>query len=69
MPWTPEMLATMPHDNAGPKLVASIWALQAAAAAFLGLRLYCKLSRHNRLWWDDYLLIGSWVGEPLGRVK
>ena len=61
MPWTPEQLATFPHDNAGPRLLSSIWPLLGLAALFLGLRIYCKVSRHNRLWWDDYVLIASWV--------
>ena len=61
MPWTPEQLATFPHDHAGPRLIAAMWPLLALAALFLGLRLYCKISRHNRLWWDDYMLIASWV--------
>ena len=64
MPWTPEQLATFPHDHAGPRLLAAMWPLLALAALFLGLRLYCKISRHNRLWWDDYLLIASWVSLP-----
>jgi len=58
---TPEQIALLPHDNAGMKLLSSIWPLIALAAVFLGLRIYCKVSRHNRLWWDDYLLIASWV--------
>ena len=59
--WTPEQLALLPHDNGGTRLVASIWCLAAFSAVFLALRLYCKVSRHNRLWWDDYMLIAAWV--------
>jgi hypothetical protein len=25
------------------------------------LRIYAKLSRRQRLWWDDYILIAAWV--------
>ncbi|KAK4120726.1 hypothetical protein N657DRAFT_648913 [Parathielavia appendiculata] len=39
----------------------AIWSLTIAAAVFLALRLYCKLSRGRLLWWDDYFLIASWV--------
>jgi len=60
LPWTLEQMSH--HDHAGTRLVAAMWPLLALAGLFLGLRLYCKISRHNRLWWDDYLLIASWVG-------
>ena len=45
----------------GPTLVASIWTLIAVSAIFLGLRVYCRLSRARSLWWDDHLLIASWL--------
>jgi hypothetical protein len=35
--------------------------LTIAAAVFLALRVYCKLSRRRSLWWDDHFLIASWV--------
>lgn len=50
-----------PHDNYGPQVNYAIWALTAAAATFLGLRVYCKFLRRRGLWWDDYILIASWV--------
>jgi hypothetical protein len=59
--YTPEQLAALPHDNQGPRLVVVIWLLLALATFFLGMRIYCKLSRHSGLWWDDHILIGSWV--------
>ncbi|TGJ83679.1 hypothetical protein E0Z10_g5056 [Xylaria hypoxylon] len=37
------------------------WTLTVLAAVFLSLRVYCKLSRSRGLWWDDYILITSWV--------
>lgn len=39
----------------------SCWALTALAAAFMGLRIYCKKYRGRGLWWDDHVLILSWV--------
>lgn len=48
--------------NLGPQMVVTNWTLDAVSGLFLGLRIYCKLSRKRRLWWDDYLLIASWVG-------
>ncbi|KAH8884074.1 putative integral membrane protein [Thozetella sp. PMI_491] len=58
---TPEQIAALPHDNAAPKLNIIIWVLAALSGIFLVLRLYCKISRRNRLWWDDYILVAAWV--------
>lgn len=43
------------------KVNGGIWALCLAASVFLGLRLWCKIDRKHGLWWDDYILIASWV--------
>ncbi|KAF2970160.1 hypothetical protein GQX73_g3368 [Xylaria multiplex] len=45
----------------GVVLNAVNWTLTALSAAFLSLRVYCKLSRGRGLWWDDYILIASFV--------
>lgn len=50
-----------PTTNFGPQVNFTIWLLTALSAAFLALRVYCKFLRHRGLWWDDYLLIASWV--------
>jgi hypothetical protein len=50
-----------PHDNYSALVNGTIWFLTGLALIFLCLRLYCKLWRHRRLWWDDCLLIMSWV--------
>jgi hypothetical protein len=47
-------------DN-GPVMVGVAWTLTLLAGAFLGVRIYAKLSRKQRLWWDDYVLLISWV--------
>ncbi|OIW28115.1 hypothetical protein CONLIGDRAFT_655703 [Coniochaeta ligniaria NRRL 30616] len=60
-PWTPEQLALLPHDNAGMRLVVSIWVLNFLALAFLLARVYCKFLRHRGLWWDDGVLIAAYV--------
>jgi len=60
-PLTPAQLAALPHDNAGPHLLRTIWVLIGISTLFLGLRLYCKFFRARGLWWDDYILFGSWV--------
>ncbi|KAL2197354.1 hypothetical protein P885DRAFT_35112 [Corynascus similis CBS 632.67] len=49
------------HDNLGPYLLRVIWPLAALSTLFLGLRVYCKLSRRRRLWWDDNFLIAGWI--------
>lgn len=49
------------HENLGPYLLRVVWPLAALSTLFLALRLYCKLSRRHRLWWDDYILLAGWV--------
>ncbi|KAI0025148.1 hypothetical protein F4780DRAFT_792719 [Xylariomycetidae sp. FL0641] len=48
-------------NHQGPSMVASVWVLTAFSLVFLGLRLYCKFVGHRGLWWDDHILIVSWV--------
>ncbi|KAK3346864.1 hypothetical protein B0T25DRAFT_613518 [Lasiosphaeria hispida] len=48
-------------EDYGPQVNFTIWFLTALSAAFLALRVYCKFLRHRGLWWDDHVLIGSWV--------
>lgn len=50
----------------GPQINVTIWFLTALSASFLALRVYCKFLRHRGLWWDDYLLILSWVSISYG---
>jgi hypothetical protein len=60
---TPEQLALLPHDNAGPKLNAVVWSLTALSGLVLGLRIYCRAIRRKGLWWDDGFLIAAWVSD------
>lgn len=60
-PLSPEQLALLPHDDRGPALYGVSWGLTALASTLLGLRVYCKLLGHRALWWDDWILIASWV--------
>ena len=48
-------------ENLGPYLNRVIWSLAALSTLFVGLRVYCKLLRRKQLWWDDHVLIASWV--------
>lgn len=54
-------LATGPVPNRGPAAAAVIWALVGMSTVFLALRIYCKIWRSRGLWWDDLVLIISWV--------
>lgn len=60
-PLTPEQVAALPHDNAGPQLLATVWSLFLLSSVFLSLRVYCRMLRRQHLWWDDAILIAAWV--------
>ncbi|KAJ4333205.1 hypothetical protein N0V95_009486 [Ascochyta clinopodiicola] len=47
-------------DN-GPLIVGITWWLTLLCGGFLALRIYAKMSRRQGLWWDDHILITSWV--------
>lgn len=38
-----------------------IWTLFVGATAFLTLRVWSKMHRRHGLWWDDHILIASWL--------
>ena len=58
---TPEMLAALPHDSMGPTVLVVAWVLTAITSVFLVLRLYCKISINRRIWWDDGILLASYL--------
>lgn len=58
---SPAVLQRINKENYGPQINFTIWLLTALSAMFLALRVYCKFLRHRGLWWDDYILIASWV--------
>ncbi|KAI1267969.1 hypothetical protein F5Y18DRAFT_275663 [Xylariaceae sp. FL1019] len=51
----------LPQDDFGPQIETCTWALATLALFWLGLRVYCKTRKHRGLWWDDYVLIASWI--------
>ena len=57
----------MAVDDNGPLIVGVTWFLCWFSGGFLALRLYAKISRRQRLWWDDHILIFSWVRRSLFR--
>jgi hypothetical protein len=61
-------IATRNHDGGVHAFVspfaelnAGLWSLFLGATIFLGLRLWCKVTRRYGLWYDDYILLLSWV--------
>lgn len=38
-----------------------LWCLFGGASVFLGLRIWVKFTRLQGLWYDDYILVASWV--------
>ncbi|KAF2126769.1 hypothetical protein P153DRAFT_388091 [Dothidotthia symphoricarpi CBS 119687] len=42
-------------------LNVGLWTLYAGATAFLGLRVWIKITRRHGLWYDDWILIVSWI--------
>lgn len=59
----------IPSVDYGPQVNFTMWLLTALAAMFLALRVYCKILRHRGLWWDDHILIASFVGAPTISVR
>jgi hypothetical protein len=47
--------------NPWPELNAGLWSLFAGATVFLALRVWVTITRRHGLWYDDYILIVSWV--------
>ncbi|KAI1382850.1 uncharacterized protein F4822DRAFT_98770 [Hypoxylon trugodes] len=47
--------------SAGHWINAIVWVLISLATVFLGLRIFCKYKRNRGLWWDDWILIASWL--------
>ncbi|KAK4161581.1 hypothetical protein QBC43DRAFT_217276 [Cladorrhinum sp. PSN259] len=50
-----------PIPNRAPESIAIIWAFFGLSTIFLVLRVYCKIWRSRGLWWDDHILIASWL--------
>jgi hypothetical protein len=43
------------------EVYTGLWCLQAGATVFLAARLWTKITRRHGVWWDDYILIVTWV--------
>ena len=51
----------MAPNDYGPTMNISLWTLTGLSLTFMSLRIYAKVTRHRGLWWDDWMLIASWV--------
>ncbi|KAK4141850.1 uncharacterized protein C8A04DRAFT_30542 [Dichotomopilus funicola] len=58
---SPEEYAHADHSSRANMLLSAQWSLVSFAAAFLALRIHVKISFKKGLWWDDWLLIASWI--------
>ncbi|KAG9250337.1 uncharacterized protein F5Z01DRAFT_376687 [Emericellopsis atlantica] len=45
----------------GPLMTSAIWPICGVSLLFLAARLYVRFSRNRAFWWDDWVLIASWV--------
>jgi hypothetical protein len=52
----------------GRRLNIVIWILASLSTIFLSLRLYAKVCRNRKLWWDDHFLVASFVS-LIGRIS
>ncbi|KAM7217503.1 hypothetical protein V8F06_007134 [Rhypophila decipiens] len=50
-----------PMPDRGRETVIIIWILVAFATIFTALRFYAKIWRLGKLWWDDWVLLASWL--------
>ncbi|KAL8366882.1 hypothetical protein RB595_005042 [Gaeumannomyces hyphopodioides] len=48
-------------DNVGPVSEIISWVLVGVSFVFLALRLYCKWIKSKTFWWDDWLLVITWI--------
>lgn len=55
----------MDEDDRGPNILVTNWMLAGLSGLFLAVRLACKLRATRQLWWDDYVLVVSWVSAPV----
>lgn len=63
-----KMISRRKHDGAqhgyvdpAVQLNVGLWTLFAGATVFLAMRIWIKVTRRHGLWWDDHILLISWV--------
>ncbi|KAK4095818.1 hypothetical protein N658DRAFT_459748, partial [Parathielavia hyrcaniae] len=50
------------------QILAALWSMVAVSGAFISLKTVAKRRRRMRLWWDDYLMLISWLCLGVGSV-
>ncbi|OAA56197.1 hypothetical protein SPI_07808 [Niveomyces insectorum RCEF 264] len=53
--------ANLNHEDKRKYVLVSIWILTGLSLLFLVARVLCKFCTRRRLWWDDHVMILSWV--------
>ncbi|KAM7183875.1 hypothetical protein V8F33_013326 [Rhypophila sp. PSN 637] len=48
-------------ESKGYEMTIAIWLMTSVSGVFLALRLYCKFLKKRGLWWDDHVLVASWL--------
>ncbi|KAM7185679.1 hypothetical protein V8F20_011703 [Naviculisporaceae sp. PSN 640] len=48
-------------ESKGTEMTVGIWILTSISGVFLALRIYCKFLKKRGLWWDDHVLVASWL--------
>lgn len=51
----------MAEDDRSTSILVTTWTLTGLSGVFLSARVVCKLKTKRYLWWDDHILILSWV--------
>jgi len=50
------------HDvSVGRRYIVAVWTMVAVSGVFISLKILARARRRMRLWWDDYLMVMSWV--------
>ena len=57
-----------PNENKGPELLHTIWVLCSISTVVVALRVYTKLRKTRRLYWDDWLMMLALVRNKQGTL-
>jgi hypothetical protein len=45
----------------GRTWIVTLWIMVTGSGVFISFRILARARRRMRLWWDDYLMVMSWV--------
>lgn len=63
-----EAEARSPNVTNGPMILRTCWSLIAISAAVLTGRIYSKLWKTRRLYWDDWFMVLAWVRNEISNA-